>query len=212
VVAPNTAGLVARGAFSKTMLQAPPNNLPGPGQYTAVSAATTTITINTSGLYYVTGNLSLSDGSAQLTVANGVNAVLLVDGNVTFNGKVNLTGSAQLSVFCNKPANINNNVNSSGSTSNFMLLGTPNCTQINVTGNSTVVGSIFAPQAAVVMQTSAPKLYGAVIANSLTMKNGAQLHFDEALRTLRLSCVTGGSAPPGTADYLVTITGGPGLH
>ena len=43
------------------------------------------------------------------------------------------------------------------------------------------------------------------------IKNGAQLHFDEALRSLRISNVTGGSAPPGYADYLITITGGPGL-
>jgi hypothetical protein len=43
------------------------------------------------------------------------------------------------------------------------------------------------------------------------LKNGAQLHFDEALRSLYLSPITGGSASPGTADYRVTITGGPGL-
>jgi hypothetical protein len=68
-------------------------------------------------------------------------------------------------------------------------------------------GAIYAPQASVTMQTGATKFYGGVIAHDLTVKNASQFHFDEALKTLRIDSITGGSAPPGTADYTYTLVG-----
>ena len=60
------------------------------------------------------------------------------------------------------------------------------------------------------MQNSA-KLYGAVVAHDLTLNSGTQLHFDEALRSTYISNITGGSALPGSADYRITVTSGPGV-
>jgi len=70
-------------------------------------------------------------------------------------------------------------------------------------------GAIYAPQHTMTMQTGNPKFYGAVVAKSITIKDSAAFHFDEALRGLRISNITAGSAAPVSADYQINITGGP---
>ncbi len=211
VVDPNVAGLPYQGAFNKPAGSL--NPFPGPGRYDSASASgTANINITSSGLYYITGNLSISAPGASLVIADGVSAVVMVDGNVTVNGKITLSGSAQLALYCNNPVTVSGgSINFNGVTNRFTLMGGPNCTQIQMISSSTVAGSIFAPQAAFLMSSGANKLYGAIIANSLSITSTGQLHFDQALQSLYISNITGGSAPPGTADYRLTLTGGPGF-
>jgi Tfp pilus assembly protein PilX len=214
VVLPNVTGLTGRGAFSKTSLDLNPT-FPGPGKYDSVSINGANVVVGESGIYYVTGNISMgSSTSSKITVSNGVSAVFVVNGNVSVVGKVILTGTSQMALFCNGNFTVSgssSNVNSGGGTGRFTLYGTGNCGSVTISNGASFVGSIFAPSSAVTLQSNSPQFYGAMLAASLTLKNGAQLHFDEALRSLYLSPITGGSASPGTADYRVTITGGPGL-
>jgi biotin carboxyl carrier protein len=215
VLPPNVAGLPYQGTMVRSPTQVGSNTFPGPGKYDNLSLTSTTVTIPSggSGIYYITGNMNLGNGTAVLSVADGVSAVLFVNGTVNIQGRITLNGTARLAIYANGNVTINGgNVNVTGGVTNRLTLyGTSSCAQVQITNASTMYGSIYAPQAAVTMQANSPKLYGAVIANSLTLKNLAQLHFDEALRSLRISNVTGGSAAPGSADYTVTLTAGPGL-
>jgi len=210
VVMPNTSNIPYIGSLSYTNGGA--QNLSNPGRYDQISITNTQITITKSGVYYVTGNLNCANtGSSSISVQDGKSVVLIVDGNVTLNKNCTLGATGQLALYCNGSVTISGNVNTAGSTKNFILYGSPSCNSIQITGTNTVQGAIFAPQAAVTMQTGSPKFYGAVVAHDLTMKNGSALHFDQALQSLYISNVTGGSASPGTADYRITIAGGPGI-
>ncbi len=214
VLQPNTTALVYRNTWNKTTSSGGTMfPFPAPGKYDSASASGVGLQISYSGIYYITGSFSLSNSASSLNVDDGVSAVLIVDGNTTISGKIILNGTSQLALYCNNPVTIGaTNVNLNGNTSHFTLFGGANCSSVTITGATSVFGSIYAPQAILTMQTGTPKLYGAVIASQLTLKNTAALHFDEALRSLRISNLTGGSAAPGSADYRVTIMGGSGLH
>jgi hypothetical protein len=149
-----------------------------------------------------------------LNINDGVSAVFVVDGNVTItNGQIKLAGStSQMALYYSGTFTQNGGyVNNSNVTNRFTLFGASNAGAVTLTNSVQFYGSIFAPQSDMTMQTGSPKLFGAVIANKLTLKDSSALHFDEALRSLRISNITGGSAAPGTPEYKISITGGPGV-
>jgi Tfp pilus assembly protein PilX len=205
VITPNTTGLTYRGSGNITT-----SGTLSPGRYDnfAVSA---NVSMSNSGLYYTTGNMSVAS-SYILTINDGKDVVFMVDGNCTFNGRININGTGSCTIYCNGTFTVSStNLNSNGTPSKMLILGTPNCTQVTITGTSAVYGAIYAPKASITLQTGSPKLYGGAVGDSLTIKNTARFHFDESLKTLKLSQITGGTASPGTADYRVTINSGPGL-
>ena len=215
VVAPNTAGLTHRGAFSYSNPFSA-KTLNTPGRFDSFSISSATVNVTVSGVYYITGNMSIGTNSTSvLNISDGVSAVFVVDGNVQItNGQVRLAGSSSnLAIYVSGNYQQSGGlVNNSTATGRFTLFGTNSNTQLSLTNSGSIYGAIFAPQADVTMQSNSPKLYGAIIAKSLNMKDSSQLHFDEALRSLRISNITGGSAPGGSADYRITITGGPGVQ
>jgi hypothetical protein len=205
VILPNTAGLSYRGAGFNPAA-------PSPGRYDAFTVSGTTITINNSGLYYITGNLSIATSVSSISIPDGKEAVFLVNGNATFKGRVTVAGTGKATFYCNGNVQIENTLlNSAGPPSRLLIFGTDNCGTVNIIGTTSVYGALFAPEANVTLQTGSPKFFGAIIAKNLTIKNTAQFHFDEALRSLKLSNITDGSAPPGTPEYRVTVKSGPGL-
>ena len=214
VIFPNTAGLVPQSSINSTNL-ASPVKLEKSGIYDAITASGAFINITASGLYYVKHNLTIGSSlNSCLTVADNVSAAIVVHDNVNFTGgKIQLLGpNAQLAIYAMGNVTINGNLNVGGDTSRVIIFGDSGGGNIQITGSRGIMyGAIYAPQHDLTLQTNFPVLYGAVVANSLTVKDSAALHFDEALRSLRIDNITGGSAPTGYADYLVTITGGPGI-
>ncbi len=213
VVFPNTTGLANLGAFNWSNQFT--SKTAAAGKYTSFTVKSDTV-FASSGITYVAGNMSISNtGTSIFNVPDGVNAVYVVDGSLTVDtGKITLTGTGQLAIYCNGSITITNgSVNNGGNTSRLTIFGGSSGGSITMTSSNAIVyGSIYAPQHTLKMQTVSPKIFGAVCVQSLTMKDSSALHFDEALRALRISNITGGSASPGTADYRISITGGPGIN
>lgn len=207
VILPNTAGLTYRstGVYSGFVK-------PLPGRYDAYTFLSgANVVFDTNGLYYATGNMSIASFST-MTVSAGKSVVLYVDGNFTCNGTLAIGSGGSVTIYVNGNITITGaTLNSGGPPSRLVLLGTDRCGTINITGASNVYAAIFAPDATMTMQTGSPKFYGAVVANNLTIRNLSQFHFDEALKSLKLTNITGGSAPAGTPEYRVTVSSGPGL-
>ncbi len=211
VIMPNISGLAYNGAYTKSNSSG--QVISTPGRYDSITLTNSSATINTSGLYYVTGNLSVSNAtSSSLAIADGKTVVLVVNGSVSISKALSLGPTSQLAIYSSGTVTLSGTINGSTATNHLVIFGSSSCNSIQITGTNTAVyGAIYAPQAALTMQTGNPKFYGAVVANSLGILNSSQLHFDQALQSLYLSNLTGGSAAPGTADYRVTIAGGPGI-
>jgi hypothetical protein len=206
VVAPNFATLVDNGNYSQ-----PKNTVVvTPGVYdnfTLVNGSPATVASLTTGSYEITGNLTVPL-STTLDIATGANVVLLVNGNVTIAGEVQFHTTGTLTLYVNGSVTATGAaINSSGGTANMQVLGLKNCNSIQLTSSTVMSGAIYAPQASVTLQTGSVKLYGAIIAHDLTIKNTSQFHYDQALQSLRVDSITGGSAPAGTADYSYSIAG-----
>ncbi len=214
VIFPNTTGLTPRGAFTWSG-QSSGKTVSNTGQYDSFTVNGDTVGIGTSGIYYITGNLTVGTGATStLNIPDGISAVFVVNGNLNLtSGKITLTGTGQVAFYVNGNITISNGpANSGGNTSRLTFFGGSSGGNITLSGtNANVSASIYAPQHAFTMQTNSPKFFGAVCAQSVTLKNSAALHFDEALRSLKISNITGGSAAPGTADYRISINDGPGI-
>jgi hypothetical protein len=206
VIPPNFSTLTDNGNYTQTKNTA----TVAPGVYdnfTLSNGTPATVATLSSGAYEINGNLTVPT-STTLAVATGANVTLLVNGNVTIAGKIQFSTTGTLILYANGSVTTTAaNINTAGSTANMQLLGLKNCTSIQLNSSTTMSGAIYAPQASVILQTGSPKFYGAVIAHDLTLKNTAQFHYDQALQSLRIDSITGGSASPGTADYSYSIAG-----
>ena len=113
VVMPNTTGIPYIGSLSYS--NGGGQNLSTPGQYDQISISNTQVTINKSGIYHVTGNVTCANtGSSTLSVQDGKSVVLIVDGNVTLNKTCSLGPTGQLAIYCNGSVSISANVNTAG--------------------------------------------------------------------------------------------------
>ncbi len=147
-------------------------------------------------------------GFTTIKIDDGAAVTIVVNGNTTLSGTVQFKSTGSLTIYAGGSVTASGaRLNSSGSTASFQLLGTSTCSSIQLNSGTVMSGAIYAPQASVAIQTGTSKLFGAVIAHDLTVKNTSQFHFDQALQTLRIDNLTGGSAPAGTADYSVSIAG-----
>jgi Tfp pilus assembly protein PilX len=208
VTPPNTAGLTARGAYSRTSSA----SLTLPGKYDSFTLnpngiIATTVTITTSGIYYISGNLTINS-LAHLTVATGVNATIVVDGSATLAGTIRCSGTGTCTLYVGGPVTLNGSgsMNFFGqNTSNFTLF-TTGSDDVTLNSTSQIWGAVYAPRSSVSMQSSS-RMYGAIMCKDLTMQGTSAFHFDENLKNKRIDNITEGSAPAGTANYSVTITG-----
>jgi hypothetical protein len=215
VIFPNTAGLNHYPAVSSPGAMWP-RFVSQPGTYGELSVSGGgTITIMGSGPIEITSNITLGNAAnSALNIKEGVAANVIVHGNIIINPSCKITlldGVSQLNLYVDGNVTLNGgSINGSGKTSQVVLFGGDEGGTIQINNNTgCFCGSIYAPQHDVIMQTNSPKFFGALVAKSLTLKNGAAFHFDESLRSLKLDQITGGSAPAGTPDYTISINSGP---
>ncbi|HVS70708.1 MAG TPA: hypothetical protein VHQ47_05590 [Phycisphaerae bacterium] len=198
IIPPNTAGLTTYGA--KTLLT---NGVLAPGEYTSVTN-TKVMTLNTSGTYHITGNLTSTVGS--ISVSDGVNAVVEIDG-ATSVGAISVKGAGMLTLYVNGSSTFSGSISSAGGAANMRIFGMSSASNITLQGATSITAVVFAPQASVYL-TDSSKLSGSVIAHDITADKSSGIHYDEATKSVRIDNITSGSAPTGTADYVVTRLGG----
>jgi hypothetical protein len=133
---------------------------------------------------YSAGNISMGSGE-----------VFLIAGRVRIlvTGKVNLTGDAAIMLTTNATVewyqagdNVSMGgrgvVNGRGFAKDFQLIGLRTCTSVSYSGSVQFTGTVYAPSATVTLEGSVDG-YGALVGNSIELKGGMGLHYDEALNS-----------------------------
>jgi Tfp pilus assembly protein PilX len=112
---------------------------------------------------YVTGPTSMA-GQSQIIIAVGGSLKIYAGGNMDLKG--------------------NGVMNANNDALDFSIFGLPTCTSIDLGGNASFTGTIYAPQAAFKAGGGGSDQYdvsGAVIANTISMNGHFSFHYDEAL-------------------------------
>jgi hypothetical protein len=133
---------------------------------------------------YSAGNISM--GSGEVFLITGRARILVT-------GKVNLTGDAAIILTTNATVewyqrgdtvNMGGRgvVNGRGFAKDFQLIGLRTCTSISYGGSFQFIGTVYAPSATVTLEGSADA-YGALVGNSIELKGGMGLHYDESLNS-----------------------------
>jgi len=145
---------------------------PQPGNYRLVElrmsgAADMVVTGHT--VIHVTGLIDIS-GTARIKIALGGRLTLYVG---TATGPPVSANIGGLGI-----------VNENASALSFVYYGLPSNTTLNITGNGTYVGCVYAPNAALTLfggGAAAEDFSGAIIARTVTMGGNFNFHYDEAL-------------------------------
>jgi hypothetical protein len=141
---------------------------------------------NNAGDYAIAGSLL---NSANIYVGANTHVRLYVTGNAspTYVHVIGAgTNSGQLTLYMDGPSftmSGNNSVDS-GNAANFSYYGTTNNTQVTLSGNTSFIGTIYAPQADIKLSgsgTSPIDFGGAIVARTATIGGHYLFHFDENL-------------------------------
>lgn len=117
---------------------------------------------------YITGEWVMG-GSSQLIIAPGASLKIYVAGRVDLAGG----GLANYTLDASK----------------LSLFGLPSCTSIEIEGNASYTGIIYAPQAHIALNGGGTDTYdvvGAIIGNTAELNGHFQFHYDEALGRARI--------------------------
>ena len=140
--------------------------------------------------YYVldSGNYRLASLASSRMLVLG-NAQLYVSGTVTMTGisGITIAPGARLKLFAGNNVHLGGNgiINQTGNAANFTLNGLPACRSINLFGNGTFAGVIYAPNADLTLiggGAADEDFSGAAILRSITLNGHWRIHFDEALQ------------------------------
>ena len=132
------------------------------GKYSSIDLGNSeTVIINGDVTLYITGDITLGN-SAELQIEEDSSLTLYLGGN--FEGK-------------NSSA-VNNETKDARS---LQIYGLESCQDMRFKNSSDLYGTIYAPNADVIMDNSA-KVYGAVVAESFDMKNSGVFMYDASLR------------------------------
>ncbi|MBC8003477.1 MAG: hypothetical protein H7X97_12895 [Opitutaceae bacterium] len=156
------------------------------------SGYTTNLVVTTASFSYILGSgtyvldsLSLS-GQSQMLVTG--NAILYVKGALSMAGQsqIILSQGASLKLYVGGDASLKGNgvMNYSLDALQFSLYGLPTCTSIDLGGNASFTGTMYAPNAAFKAGGGGNNQYdcvGAVIVKSVSMNGHFTFHYDEAL-------------------------------
>lgn len=122
----------------------------------------------------------------------GDNAVLTISGNVTLYvedrirftdwGTLDILAGGSLTMYAADEFAAENTarINQNGKPGNFVIFGTAGFNKMNVKDDALMKGAIYAPGANAQMDRNA-ELFGSIIADKVTLKDSAKLHYDEAL-------------------------------
>jgi len=121
---------------------------------------------------YITGNVKIGgmDVGAQLNINSGAKLTLYVQ------GKFEVGGTATLNNVSKIPSKLSINCIEKDSQ------GAPYTGLVHLTSNSITFASIYAPNRAVVLDSSAPTFYGAVVGKTVDIANNFKFHYDEVLK------------------------------
>ncbi len=134
--------------------------------------STTESNILSSGQYFVDGDLGLFNSSVV------GQALIYVTGNFSANG-VSIQSDSSLTVFVGGGKANLGAINSGGLPAGFQYYGLPGNTNVSWAANTTVVGTVYSPEANVIIVGSTN--IGAIVANSVTLVGNASVHYDENL-------------------------------
>jgi hypothetical protein len=159
------------------------------GTYSTIGVKT--LTSAQSGVY--TGFNLGKTGSADITIQGDVAMYITgLDGSpATLGAKNNINftipeGSSLTLILGSADVNLRNNIqiNNSGAPENLVILGTSQFTgEFSLRNNIPIKAAIYIPSAEFTMRDNV-QLYGAIIANYITMRNNNEIHYDEALKNL----------------------------
>ena len=158
--------------------------LPAPTASSGGKKPTTTNTFTSNGYYYV-------DNSNPIYVAPGVTSIVQV-ATTSFNpGTVNIDGGTTNSgtlIIYQDSGSASLGGNSAGGAignrpENFIYFGLTNVTQVTLSGTSTFIGAIYAPQASLTLNGGGHgnNLEGSAIVFSASMNGHYDIWYDEAL-------------------------------
>jgi hypothetical protein len=144
---------------------------------------------NSSGTYY---NYVLTDGNYQIPTLSG-SILVLGDANVYASALCNVSGltiewGKHLNLYSSAPSvalSGNTTANSDGTADSFAFWGLNTCRTITFSGNSSFTGTIYAPNADLILNGSGNNTLdftGASITKSVKLNGHFNFHYDEALR------------------------------
>ena len=140
-----------------------------------------------SGYYTVSDQFPIVVQPGVTVNLNVVTGVTYSPASVQITGDITNSGAAN--IYLNGPPSLtisgNTTVNSSNRPQNLRFFGLPSLTSIAVSGTTEFVGVIYAPEADVSLSGggSSSGLIGSLIANSIKLNGGYQIHYDESLDT-----------------------------
>ena len=131
----------------------------------------------------LTGNIYVAQSNTVLYVTSGI--------NISGTGGIHVAPGASLAIYmAGDTASITGNglVNDSAQAKNLAYYGLPSNHTINITGNGTFYGTIYAPQADFNLKgsgnTSVDDFTGASVTKTTTMTGNFNFHYDESLSML----------------------------
>ena len=132
------------------------------GKYSSIDLGNSeTVIIDGDVTLYITGDITLGN-SAELQIEPGASLTLYLGGD--FEGK--------------NSSSVNNETEDPGS---LQIYGLDSCEELRFKNSSDLYGTIYAPNADVIMNNSA-NVYGAVVAETFDMRNSGVFMYDASLR------------------------------
>jgi hypothetical protein len=137
-----------------------------------------------------TGNYQVSslgmNGQDELLVRGDTVLYITGEFSMTGNTKITILPGASLKVYVAGDVNLSGNgiMNLNEDATKFSIYGLPTCDEIDISGNASFTGTIYAPQADVDLNGSGSSIYdvvGAVVAKSAKFNGNFQFHYDERL-------------------------------
>lgn len=154
---------------------------------TAVSSPSTgrTNTLST-GTYYYNGNFSFGNNGV-LDVSAYSYVELYVTGNFdmgTAGSLIKIEPGATLVLYVGGATAKFQTINNGGNANNFQYYGLPSNTSITMSGNSSYIGTVYAPEASITFNgggSNTIDYQGAMVVNNLTSNGHFNMHYDENL-------------------------------
>jgi hypothetical protein len=124
------------------------------------------------------------DNGVQLSILGEVDLIVLNDFTISNNASIVLLEGATLNlyVFGNILFDNVSNVNGGAAPEDFVIYGTDTTASVEIKNVSTINAVIYAPDSTIILDNNA-QLFGALIGDQVLLKNNAEVHFDDALKT-----------------------------